>query len=57
MKPIWWLLVIAIGIVFYALGRLNVQVSNFKVFIFLCFLSVWVALLVFWFFQKRKTHQ
>jgi hypothetical protein len=57
MKPIWWLLVIAMGIVFYILGRLNVQISNFKVFISLCFLSVWVALLLFWFFQKGKTHR
>lgn len=55
MKPIWWLLIMAIGVAFYILGKLNVQVSNFKVFIFLCFIAVWVALFVFWVFFRRKT--
>lgn len=55
MNPIWWLLVLALGIVFYSLGKLNLQVSNFKVFIFVYFLAVWVGLLIFWVFFRRKT--
>jgi hypothetical protein len=54
MKSLWWLLVLVLGLVFYSLGRLNLQVSNFKVFIFSCLLSVWVGLLIFWLFSPRK---
>ncbi len=56
MKPIWWLLIIAMGIVFYFLGHRNLQIANFKAFILIFFLAVWVCLFVFWLFQKGK-HQ
>jgi len=55
MKPIWWLLVIAMGIAFYVLGKLNMQVSNFRVFIFWFFIAVWVSLFVFWISHRRKS--
>jgi hypothetical protein len=54
MKPIWWLLIIAVGIVFIALGHLNWQVSKFPRFIILFLLSLWVALFFFWFFLRGK---
>lgn len=54
MKPIWWALVIALGIALYTMGKLNLQVSSFPVFIFLCFAAVGVALFVFWLSLRRK---
>ncbi len=57
MKSIWWLLIIAMGIVFYLMGNQNLQLAHFKVFIILFFVVVGVTLFIFWFFQRGKTKQ
>ena len=57
MKSIWWLLIIAMGIVFYFMGAQNLQLAHFKVFIILFFVVVGTTLFIFWFFQRGKTKQ
>jgi len=57
MKSIWWLLIIAMGIIFFVLGHFNWQVAKFKGFILIFFAIVGIALFVFWFFQRGKPHQ
>jgi len=55
MKSIWWLLIIAMGIVFYFLGYQNMQIAHFKVFIILFFIIIGISLIIFWVFQRGKT--
>jgi flagellar basal body-associated protein FliL len=50
----WWILIIVMGIVFFILGRRNLQIGDFKVFILIFFLTVGIALFIFWFFSARK---
>ena len=55
MKSSWWLLLIAMGIVFYYLGRRNLQIADFRVFILIFLVAVAVSLFVFWFYWRGKT--
>ena len=55
MKSIWWLLIIAMGMVFYLLGSQNMQIAHFMVFIVLFFIIIGISLIIFWFFQRGKT--
>jgi hypothetical protein len=54
MKRIWWMLIIAMVSIFYFLGHERLQISNFKVFIIVFYLTILVALFIFWFFARGK---
>ncbi|MFH1491295.1 MAG: hypothetical protein ABII06_20495 [Pseudomonadota bacterium] len=55
MKSIWWLLIIAMGMVFYFLGSQNMQIAHFMLFIVLFLIIIGISLIIFWFFQRGKT--
>ena len=57
MKPIWWLLLIALGALLYMLGHLNWQVSKFVRFLAIFFPGVFATVFIFWFFLRGKVKE
>jgi hypothetical protein len=55
MKSSGWLLIIAMGIVFFFLGYQNLQIGDFRVFILLFLATVAVSLFIFWAYGRGKT--
>ncbi|MGE5253926.1 MAG: hypothetical protein ACM3N7_08175 [Planctomycetaceae bacterium] len=55
MKSSGWLLIIAMGLVFFFLGYQNLQIGDFRVFILLFLATVAVSLFIFWAYGRGKT--
>jgi hypothetical protein len=55
MKSSGWLLIIAMGIVFFFLGYQNLQIGDFRVFILVFVGTVAVSLFIFWSYGRGKS--
>ncbi|MBP1719680.1 MAG: hypothetical protein H6Q43_3118 [Deltaproteobacteria bacterium] len=54
MKSSGWLLIIAMGAVFFFLGYRNLQIGDFRIFILVFVATVAVSLFIFWSYGRGK---